>query len=141
MQNDTSVTFLSSSVWQIEDLEMVTWLTINNLLKTSVKYLNLMEIPISVLLQKHHTISFLKNFSGLTMLLCLLQGEKKNLCGGQRLQMLSCYLFKNGVEFLRFFLSFQYHTCIAKYLAEYCTKCLILSITFSLVIQIIWRNS
>ena len=85
MQNDTSVTFLSSSVWQIEDLEMVTWLTINNLLKTSVKYLNLMEIPISVLLQKHHTISFLKNFSGLTMLLCLLQGEKKNLCGGQRL--------------------------------------------------------
>lgn len=80
---------------------MVTQLTVNNLLKTSVKYLNLMEIPISVLLQKYHTISFLKNLSGLTMLLCLLQG-KKNLCGGQRLQMLSCYLFKNGVEFLRF---------------------------------------
>lgn len=80
---------------------MVTQLTVNNLLKTSVKYLNLMEIPISVLLQKYHTISFLKNFSGLTMLLCLLQGEKKSLWRPKTVDAVTLP-FKNGVEFLRF---------------------------------------
>lgn len=59
--------------------------------------------------------------------------KKKNLCGRQRLQMLSCYQFKNRAEFLRF-LSLQYHISIARCLVDYRTKSLTLSKTFRTVL-------